>query len=363
MSSSIGTRFKVTTFGESHGPAIGAVVDGCPAKIHLSELDIQPQIDRRRPGQSELTTARQEQDKVTILSGVERGLTLGSPIALLIKNTDFKAADYSATLDAPRPSHADYTYQMKYGIHASSGGGRASGRETVGRVAAGAIAEKVLKSQYKIEVVAWVSSVGAIDAPAIPDAEISREAVDSTSVRCPQKDIARQMSAIVESAKKEGDSVGGIVTCICRNVPAGWGEPVFNKLDALLAHAMLSIPAVKGFEVGSGFSGSRQRGSEHNDLFVKKGNRLGTATNRSGGIQGGISNGEPIIFRVAFKPVATIARAQQTAKYDGKTVSLTVPGRHDPCNVPRAVPVVEAMAAIVLADAALCQGYRQKGNS
>ena len=253
----------------------------------------------------------------------------------------------------PRPSHADFTYRVKYGITASSGGGRASARETVGRVAAGAIAEKFLKTKHDIQIVAWVSSVGTIDAPDLAENAVTRKQVDSSAVRCPDKASAGKMTELIEAAKDDGDSVGGIITCVCRNVPAGWGEPVFDKLHAVLGYAMLSIPAVKGFEIGSGFAGTRQRGSEHNDLFVMKSKRLCPATNRSGGVLGGISNGEPIVFRVAFKPVSTIAREQKTADYKGNIISLKCQGRHDPCVVPRAVPVVESMAAIVLADAAL----------
>ncbi|MBU4200137.1 MAG: chorismate synthase [Verrucomicrobia bacterium] len=358
MSSSFGTRFKVTTFGESHGKAIGAVVDGCPARLPLNETDIQPQLDRRRPGQSALTTTRQETDRVTILSGVDQGLTLGSPIALIIENTDIRPADYTAIAAAPRPSHADFTYRIKYGITAHSGGGRAGARETVGRVAAGAVAEKFLKTIHGVDIVAWVSSVGSIDTPNPSLETMTRTHVDADVVRCPDPAAARRMIEAIEAARKDGDSLGGIISCVCRHVPAGWGEPVFDKLNALLAHAMLSIPAVKGFEIGSGFGGARLRGSEHNDLFIAKGGSLGTATNRSGGIQGGISNGEPILFRVAFKPTATIAKEQKTVTYDGKPIALKVEGRHDPCVVPRAVPIVEAMAALVLADAALGQCAR-----
>ncbi len=272
----------------------------------------------------------------------------------MVRNTDCRPSDYEALAEAPRPSHADYTYRIKYGIQASSGAGRASARETVGRVAAGAVAEQFLKTEHGVQIVAWVSSVGTVAAPDSALCDVTRAQVDAAAVRCPDPAAARDMAALIEAAKKEGDSVGGIITCECRGVPAGWGEPVFDKLDAVLAHAMLSIPAVKGFEIGSGFGGTRQRGSEHNDLFVKKGDRLGTVTNRSGGVQGGISNGEPIFFRVAFKPVATIAREQRSADYNGRTVSLKPSGRHDPCVVPRAVPIVESMAAIILADAALC---------
>ncbi len=358
MSSSCGTLFKVTTFGESHGQAVGAVVDGCPSRLPLSEADIQPQLDRRRPGQSSVTSSRQEKDLVTILSGVDHGLTLGSPIALVIENTNIRPTDYAATVAAPRPSHADFTYKMKYGITARSGGGRAGARETVGRVAAGAVAETFLKTDHGVDITAWVSSLGTIDAPDLTTAPLTRARIDATPVRCPDPQAAARMMQAIETAKRDGDSLGGIITCVCRNVPAGWGEPVFDKLSALLAHAVVSIPAVKGFDIGSGFAGTRQRGSEHNDLFIAKDGNLETATNRSGGIQGGLSNGAPIIFRVAFKPTATIAKEQNTVTYDGQSIALSLQGRHDPCVVPRAVPIVEAMAALVLADAALCHVSR-----
>jgi len=339
---------------------VGVVVDGCPSKLPLSEADIQAQLDRRRPGQSKLTTDRDEADQVTIFSGVENGLTLGTPIALFVANKDQKPGDYKKMLPIPRPSHADYSYQMKYGIRASSGGGRSSARETIGRVAAGAIAEKILKEKYGVEIVAWVQSVGTIDCPEIDPEEIRRGTVDSSDVRCPDAQAAQRMVSEITGAKEDKDSIGGVVACVCRNVPAGFGEPVFDKMEAKLAQAMLSIPATKGFEIGSGFAGSRMRGSTHNDPFVKKGNRLGTETNNSGGVQGGISNGEPIVFRVAFKPVATIGKAQQTVDFDGKDVALEAKGRHDPCVVPRAVPIVESMAALVIMDMALRQLAREQ---
>lgn len=354
MANTIGTLFRVTTFGESHGPAVGAVVDGCPSGMPLCEADIQPQLHRRRPGQSALTTARAEKDLVHIISGVDRGLTLGSPLAMMVENTDCRPADYEAVRNVPRPSHADLTYRLKYGLTATSGGGRAGARETIGRVAAGAVAEKFLAMKYGVQIVAWVSAVGEHEAPDMTGEAIVREQVDATAVRCPHAASAAKMAAAIEGAGKEGDSLGGIVACVCRNVPAGWGEPVFDKLSALLARAMLSIPAAKGFDIGAGFGGARGRGSEQNDLYVLKKGRIGTLTNRSGGVQGGISNGEPIFFRVAFKPVATIAREQSTADYEGQMVKLRSTGRHDPCVLPRAVPIVEAMAALVLADAALC---------
>lgn len=358
MSSTFGSLFRVTTFGESHCAGVGAVVDGCPPRLPLTESDIQPQLDRRRPGQSAVSTPRKESDTVRILSGTENGLTLGTPIGLFVPNEDQRPGDYREMAEIPRPSHADYTYQMKYGIRASSGGGRSSARETIGRVAAGAIAEKWLKLEYGVEIVAWVSAVGEIEAP-LPDLErLTREEVDATIIRCPDRATADAMIAAVQAARAEGDSVGGVVSCVCRNVPAGWGEPVFDKLEAKLAQAMLSLPATKGFEIGSGFAGARMRGSVHNDPFVLKGNRLGTKTNFSGGVQGGISNGEPIFFRIAFKPPATISRPQTTADFGGHETVLEAKGRHDPCVVNRAVPIVEAMAALVLIDAALVQRSR-----
>ncbi len=358
MSSSFGTLFRVTTFGESHGQGVGAVVDGCPPGISLNESDIQPQLDRRRPAQSKLTTSREEADRVAVLSGVDNGMTLGTPIALMVKNTDQRPGDYRQMRSIPRPSHADYTYQMKYGIQALSGGGRASARETIGRVAAGAIAEKFLSEQYGIDIVAWVNSVSKIEAAPADMLNITRNDVDQNAVRCPDASTAEKMITAIENAKEAGDSLGGIITCVCRNVPAGLGEPVFDKAEAMLAQAMLSIPATKGFEIGSGFAGSRMRGSEHNDAFIKKGARLGTATNYSGGMQGGISNGEPIIFRVAFKPPATISLPQKTVDFEGADTVLEAKGRHDPCVVPRAVPIVESMAALVLVDLTLRQKMR-----
>ncbi|HDQ44697.1 MAG TPA: chorismate synthase [bacterium] len=355
MSNTFGSHFRVTTFGESHSAAVGAVVDGCPPRIPLTEADIQPQLDRRRPGQSGLVTPRRESDTVTILSGTENGMTLGTPIALLIPNRDQRPADYAELRRIPRPSHADFTYEKKYGIRATSGGGRASARETAGRVAAGAVAEKILAVRYDVEIVAWVSSVGEISCDPVDPESVNRDAVDASPVRCPDPKSADKITGLVEKVKEEADSVGGVITCVCRNVPAGWGDPVFHKLEARLGQAMLSIPAVRGFDIGSGFSGTLMRGSRHNDPFVLKDGRLGTATNHSGGIQGGISNGEPVLFRVAFKPVATIGRPQKTADMDGNPVVLQAGGRHDPCVLPRAVPVVEAMAALVLADTALGQ--------
>ncbi|WP_028319635.1 chorismate synthase [Desulfobulbus elongatus] len=359
MSSTLGTLFRVTTFGESHCKGVGAIVDGCPPGMALTEADIQPQLSRRRPGQSDLSTPRQEADQVVIYSGTEFGRTLGTPIMLLVNNKDQRPQDYGEMSRIPRPSHADFTYQMKYGVRASSGGGRSSARETIGRVAAGAIAEKWLRETYGTEIVAWVSAVGDIEAPEADVERITRAEVDRQIVRCPDAVTAGRMEERIKEILAAKDSTGGILTCVCRNVPVGLGEPVFDKLEARLAQAMLSIPATKGFEIGSGFAGTRMRGSRHNDPFVSKGDRLGTKTNFSGGVQGGISNGEPIVFRVAFKPVATIGLAQETVDFDGEPVALEAKGRHDPCVVPRAVPIVEAMAALVLIDMALRQRARQ----
>ncbi len=359
MSSTFGTLLKVMTFGESHGKGVGAVLDGCPSKINLSEADIQRQLDRRRPGQSKLTTKREEPDRVTILSGVENGKTLGVPIGLLVANKDQKPGDYDAMQFIPRPSHADYTYQMKYGIRSASGGGRSSARETVGRVAAGAIAEKFLFETFGIEIVAWVQSVGDVEALSIDVDLISKDDVDQTMVRCPDRIAADKMIECIDDVRDRNDSIGGTVTCVCRNVPPGLGEPVFDKVEAKLAQAMLSIPATKGFEIGSGFAGARMLGSRHNDPFILKGEKLGTQTNFSGGVQGGITNGEPIVFRVAFKPPATIGIPQKTADFKGKQTILEAKGRHDPCVVPRAIPIVECMAALVIGDFALQQKYRK----
>jgi len=360
--STFGSLFRVTTYGESHGKGVGAIVDGVPPNLPLTETDIQPQLDRRRPGQSHLSTARDEKDKVTILSGTERGITLGTPIGLFVPNEDQRPTDYGSMSAIPRPSHADYTYHMKYGVRASSGGGRASARETIGRVAAGAIAEKWLNMKFGIEIVAWVSSIATVEAKQVDYNSITRAQVDASLTRCPDPQATIEQVKVIEGAKGSNDSVGGIMSCVIRNVPAGWGEPCFDKLEASLAHAMLSIPATKGFEIGSGFEGTRMRGSEHNDPFVLKDGKLGTMTNHSGGIQGGISNGESILFRVAFKPPATIGVDQATANFEGLNVVLQAKGRHDPCVVPRAVSIVEAMAALVLADAALIQLSREQAN-
>jgi len=359
MSSNFGTIFKVSTFGESHCKSVGVVIDGCPPGLPLVEDDIQVQLSRRRPGQSKLTTDRKEQDAVVILSGTENGVTLGSPIALKVNNLDQRPSDYGDMETIPRPSHADFTYMAKYGIKASSGGGRSSARETIGTVSSGAVADKVLREKYHMEIVAWVSSVGPVEAAPIDHETITRDIVDQTDIRCPDPGVVEQMRALIMELKDAGDSTGGTVSCVIRNVPAGLGEPVYEKLEAKLAQAMLAIPATKGFEIGSGFAGTKQRGSEHNDPFTLKGARLGTTTNNSGGIQGGISNGESIYFKIAFKPPATISQPQQTVDYDGKPVTLKAKGRHDPCVVPRAVPIVESMAALVMLDTAMRQEARK----
>lgn len=358
MSSSFGKIFRVTTFGESHCAAVGGVVDGCPAGMELCEADIQGQLDRRRPGQSAMATARSEKDRVVLLSGVEHGKTLGTPIGFMVRNEDQRPGDYSEMAKIPRPSHADFTYQTKYGIRASSGGGRSSARETIGRVCAGAIAEKILREKAGIEIVAWVKSVGEIECGDVDIDKVERADVDAYAVRCPDEEAAKKMEQLIVKAKEEDDSIGGVVKCVIRNVPAGLGEPVFDKLEAMLAQAMLSMPASKGFEIGSGFAGTRMKGSEHNDPFVKKADGIGTLTNRSGGVQGGISNGELIVFSTAFKPAATIGREQKTVDFDGNETVLAAKGRHDPSVVARAVPVVESMAAIVIADCLLRQEYR-----
>jgi chorismate synthase len=349
MGSSFGTLFRITTFGESHGPGLGVVVDGCPARIPLERVHIQAELDRRRPGQSRLVSQRREPDEVEILSGVLDGVTLGTPIAMVVRNADARGKDYEDIARAYRPSHADFTYDAKYGVRAVAGGGRASARETLGRVAAGAIARRLL-GRHSVEIVAWVDEVAGISATVDGD-RVTRAEVDANDIRCPDVDTAAQMIERVERARKDGDSVGGVVRVTARGVPAGWGEPVFDKLDAELAKAMMSIPAVKGIEIGSGFAGTLLTGSEHNDLFYRRPDgTIGTRTNRSGGIQGGISNGEPVTVRVAFKPTATIMRPQDSVDRDGNPTVLEPKGRHDPCVLPRAVPIVEAMMALVLAD-------------
>ncbi|KAH6563043.1 chorismate synthase [Batrachochytrium salamandrivorans] len=382
--STLGSFFRISTFGESHCKAVGVIIDGCPPGLPLNDEDIQPQLNRRRPGQNKLTTPRDEKDKVSIISGTEMGFTLGTPIAIMVPNQDQRPHDYGSMDMYPRPSHADWTYLQKYGIKASSGGGRSSARETVGRVAAAAVAEKYLQLAYGIQVVAFVSSVGPISMEPIEPFRsletkdqwmskwnswwamlktITREDVDTNDVRCPSKEHAMEMQNVILQYKDAQDSIGGSVVCVIRNVPVGLGEPCFDKLEAQLAHAMLSIPATKGFEIGSGFSGTAIPGHIHNDPFVKKGDGLGTTSNFSGGIQGGISNGEDIYFKVGFKPAATIGFAQKTAAYHGEEGVLAAKGRHDPCVLPRAVPIVEAMATLVIMDMLLAQLSRKSASS
>lgn len=335
------------------------VVDGCPAGVEISVEAIQAELARRRPGQSILTTPRQEDDLVEVLSGLFEGKSLGTPIALLVRNKDARPSSYESFKDIYRPSHADYTYQAKYGIRNWMGGGRASARETIGRVASGAIALQVMKTHFPLEVVAWVESVHQVSAAEhIDPLTVSRQEVESNAVRCPHSPTADLMFQTIDRARREQDSVGGVVACALRGVPAGLGEPVFSKLEAELAKAMLSLPAVKGFEIGSGFEGTTLKGSEHNDAFRMREGVVRTSTNFSGGIQGGISNGEAIFFRVAFKPTATIGKTQETVNEQGEDCELVARGRHDPCVLPRAVPIVEAMACLVLVDAFLIQRAR-----
>jgi chorismate synthase len=350
VSSSFGKVFRITTFGESHGGAVGVVVDGCPPRLALDVAEIQADLDRRRPGQSRLTTPRQEADRAEILSGLFEGRTLGSPIALLVRNNDARPGAYTEMKDLYRPSHADYTTEAKYGIRAWHGGGRASARETVGRVAGGAIARKLLREAAGIEIVAWVQRIQEIDAKVDLETVTARQ-VDESLARCPDAQASERMVERIDAVRVQGDSLGGVVECVARGVEPGLGEPIFDKLDAVLAAAMLSLPAAKGFEVGSGFPGVALTGSEHNDPFVPgEGGRPRTTTNRSGGIQGGISNGENIVLRVAFKPTATIRAEQNTVTRENEAVTLAASGRHDPCVLPRAVPIVESMVALVLAD-------------
>jgi chorismate synthase len=355
MGNIFGDVFRITTFGESHGGGIGVVVDGCPPRIHLSTDDIQRELDRRRPGQSKITTQRQEPDTCEILSGVFEGKTLGTPITVLVRNKDAQPEAYEATRKTFRPSHADFTYQAKYGIRNWQGGGRASARETIGRVAGAAIARKVLATLFpSIEIVAFVSRVHDIVAR-INRSKVKVAEVEASIVRCPDEAATRTIVDLIEKIRGAGDSLGGVIECVARNVPAGLGEPVFDKLEADLAKAMLSLPATKGFEIGSGFAATRMHGSKHNDAFEKRSGRIVTRTNFSGGVQGGISNGEEIYFRIAFKPTATIAREQDSVTSSGKKTKLAARGRHDPCVLPRAVPMVEAMTALVLCDHALRQ--------
>ncbi|MEC7916078.1 MAG: chorismate synthase [Actinomycetota bacterium] len=354
-----GEQFRITTFGESHGGGVGVVVDGCPPRLELTENDIQIELDRRRPGQSRLVTQRKEDDRVEIFSGVFEGQTLGSPIGMLVRNEDARSGAYDDMKSTYRPSHADWTTEAKYGIRNWQGGGRASARETIGRVAGGAVARKLIEQVAGIEVIGWVSSVHGIDAD-IDSQIVTREQVEGDPTRCPDPNAAGLITTAIDNARKDGNSLGGVVSCVARNMTAGLGEPVFDKLDAELAKALMSLPAAKGIEIGSGFAGTLLTGREHNDPFVPGADgRPATSTNNSGGVQGGISNGEDLLLRVAFKPTATIASPQETVTQANEATTLEAKGRHDPCVLPRAVPMVEAMVCLVLAD----QFLRQQANT
>jgi len=348
MGNSFGSLFKISSWGESHGGGIGVVIDGCPPRLPLNEDDVQPFLDRRRPGQSKITTPRDENDRVEIISGVFEGMTLGTPLAMLVRNKDARPQAYDEMKSKFRPSHADYTYQKKYGHRNHEGGGRSSARETIARVASGAIAQKILGME-QVSISTYVERIHDIQAPNLKDIPSLNE-IEASPTRCPDPETASLMEARVLEAKKNGDSVGGSVVCRVNGLPVGWGSPVFDRLEADLAKAMLSLPATKGFEIGSGFQGTYLKGSEHNDLFENMGGEIRTTTNLSGGVQGGISNGEELYFRVAFKPTATVLKPQQTVDDEGKNTELMGRGRHDPCVLPRAVPIVEAMTALVLID-------------
>ncbi len=346
---SFGKLFQISTWGESHGPAVGVVMDGCPPQLPLTEAEIQTDLDRRRPGQSDITTPRKEADAVEFLSGVFDGRTTGHPLAMLVRNADARSEAYAEMREKFRPSHADFTHTVKFGFRDHRGGGRSSARETIGRVAAGAVARKILKLAGDVEIRAYVTQIHDIAAPAQTRFPTLAQ-VEASAVRCVHAATAARMITRIKQVRSKGDSVGGIIECRVRGVPVGLGEPVFDRLEADLAKAMLSLPATKGFEIGSGFAGTRLKGSQHNDIFVNKRGGVGTVTNRSGGVQGGISNGEEIVFRVAFKPTATILQTQKTVNLRGAATELKARGRHDPCVVPRAVVIVEAMAALVLVD-------------
>lgn len=348
MGNSFGSLFRITSWGESHGGGIGVVLDGCPPQLPLAIEDIQPALDRRRPGQSKITTPRNESDKVEILSGVFEGKTLGTPIAMLVRNKDARPQAYDEMKEKFRPSHADFTYQTKYGLRNHEGGGRSSARETIARVAAGAIAQKILTFE-QVDITTYVERIYNIKAPDLIEIP-TLEQIESSPTRCPHQETASKMENCILDAKKAGDSVGGSIICRINGLPVGWGSPVFDRLEADLGKAMLSLPATKGFEIGSGFSGTFLKGSEHNDLFENRENQIRTKTNLSGGVQGGISNGEELYFRVAFKPTATVLKIQETVNEQGTETELVGRGRHDPCVLPRAVPIVEAMCALVLID-------------
>lgn len=355
MGNTFGHLFRITTFGESHGGGVGVVVDGCPPRLELSVEEIQFELDRRRPGQSKITTPRKEEDRCEILSGVFEGKTLGTPIALLVRNKDTRSEDYDEMAVKYRPSHADATYDAKYGIRNWQGGGRSSARETIGRVAAGAIAKKILRQVAGVEIVGYVKRIRDLEGMVDPET-VQLEQVEQNIVRCPDQEAAERMIDLIEQFRNQGNSLGGVIECVARNLPAGLGMPVFDKLEADLAKGMMSLPATKGFEIGSGFAGTLMSGREHNDEFYTDDHgQIRTVTNRSGGVQGGISNGEPILIRVAFKPTATIRQEQRTVTRDGVETILAGKGRHDPCVLPRAVPMVEAMMALVLCDHLLRQ--------
>jgi len=349
MGNTFGKIFQISTWGESHGPAVGVTIDGCPAGVPIDEEAIQVELDRRRPGQSDITTPRSEDDRLEVLSGVFEGVSTGAPILLMVRNKDARPQAYDHLKDVYRPSHADYTYQAKYGHRDHRGGGRSSARETIGRVAAGAIARRILADSAGVELIAYVRRIHDIEAE-IDAASVARDAVESNTVRCPDSDAAEKMIERIKQLRKEGDSAGGLVELVARGLPVGLGEPVFDRLEADLAKAMLSLPATKGFEVGSGFDGTRLTGSAHNDAFYKDGDEVRTRSNNSGGVQGGISNGEDLVCRIAFKPTATINKEQETVSTSGEETVLKARGRHDPCVLPRAVPIVEAMAALVIVD-------------
>lgn len=350
MGNTFGHLFRITTFGESHGGGVGVVIDGCPPQLEITTEEIQWELDRRRPGQSKITTPRKETDTCEIISGIFEGKTLGTPIAVLVRNKDTRPQDYSEMASKYRPSHADATYDAKYGIRNWQGGGRSSARETIGRVAGGAIAKKILKQVAGVEIVAYVKRIKNLEAVINPDLVTLKE-VESNIVRCPQTECAEKMIELIDQTRRNKDSLGGVVECVARHLPKGWGEPVFDKLEADLAKGVMSLPATKGFEIGSGFSGTLLTGSEHNDEFYQdEAGNIRTSTNRSGGIQGGITNGENILLRAAFKPTATIGRQQRTVTNTGEEILLAAKGRHDPCVLPRAVPMVEAMVALVLCD-------------